>query len=120
MATKAELFRYRQERSGAKRAKEAPKRRRDRPVNTALPGVSATDRVAGAGRSGARNVSKSAARKAPYMLEDSRVKASRKSTRKGANRQKTDSQLRTKQTLVITSAPDRARRAGVSAQRRAR
>ena len=119
MATKAELFRYRQERSGAKRAKEPSKRRRDRPVNTALPGVSATDRVAGAGRSGARNTSKSAARKAPYMLEDSRVKASRKSTRKSANRQKTDSQLRTKQTLITTSAPERARRASASGQRRA-
>lgn len=120
MATKAELFRYRQERSGAKRAKEPAKRRRDRPVNTALPGVSATDRIAGAGRSGVRNTSKSAARKAPYMLEDSRVKASRKSTRKSANRQKTDSQLRTKHTLVTTSAPERARRASASAQRRAR
>ena len=120
MATKAELFRYRQERSGAKRPAQPAKRRRDRPVNTAMPGVSATDRVAGAGRSGGRNTSKSAARKAPYMLEDSRVKASRKSTRKSANRQKTDSQLRAKQTLVITSAPERARRAGASARRRAR
>ncbi len=72
MATKAELFRYRQERSGPKRQKEPPKRRRDRPVNTAMPGVSSTDRVAGAGRSGARNTSKSAARKAPYS---SRIRA---------------------------------------------
>ena len=120
MATKAELFRYRQERNGAKRPKQLAKRRRDRPVDTALAGVSATDRKAGGGSSGTRNVSRSAARKASYTLETSRVKASRKSTRKSANRQKTDSQFRTKQTLATTSAPERARRASASAQRRAR
>jgi len=120
MATKAELFRYRQERSGTKRPKQAPKRRRDRPVNTALPGVSATDRKAGGGSSGRRNASKSAARKAPYMLEDSRVKASRKSTRKSANRQKPDNPMRTMVTRATTSASQRARRASASAQKRAR
>jgi hypothetical protein len=120
MATKAELFRYRQERSGTKRAKQPAKRRRDRPVNTALPGVSASDRKAGGGSSGPRNMSRSAARKASYMLEDSRAQASRKSTRKSANRQKTDSQLRAKRTLVTTSASERARRANAGAQPRAR
>ena len=110
MATKAELFRYRQERKGPKLPKQPPRRRRDRPVNTALPGISATDRIVGAGASGARNTSRSAARKAPYQLEDSRVQASRKSTRRGANRQKPDSQLRTRQTRVTTSPSQRAQR----------
>jgi hypothetical protein len=110
MATKAELFRYRQERMGPDRPKQPPRRRRDRPVNTALPGVSASDRIVGAGSSGARNTSKSAARKAPYMLEDSRVQASRKSTRKGANRQKPDNPMRTTVTRATTSASARARR----------
>src|SRR5262245_54299282 len=92
MATKAELFRYRQERTGPKRPKQPSRRRRDRPVDTAQPGVSATDRRAGGKSTGARNVSKSAARKAPYMLEDSVAPArpSRKSTRRGANREKPD------------------------------
>jgi hypothetical protein len=76
--------------------------------------VSATDRKAGNGSSGARNVSLSAAKKAPYMLEDSRVRASRKSTRRGANRQKPDSPLRTRQTREATSASARARRASAS------
>jgi hypothetical protein len=110
MATKAELFRYRQERKGPDQPPRPPRRRRDRPVNTALPGVSATDRKAGGGSTAARNESSSAARKAPYQLEDSRVQASRKSTRRGANRQKPDSQLRTRQTRVTTSPSQRAQR----------
>ena len=54
------------------------------------------------------------------MLEDSRVKASRKSTRKGANRQKPDNPMRTTVTRATTSASVRAQRANASAQRRAR
>ena len=110
MATKAELFRYRQERMGPKRPPSPPRRRRDTPVNTALPGVSATDRKAGGTSTGGRNVSKSAARKAPYQLEDSRTVPSRKSTRRGANKQRQDNSLREKVMLAKTSPSARARR----------
>ena len=112
MATRAEMFRYRQERMGPKRPKQPPRRRRDFPVDTARPGVSATDRKAGGNSTAARNVSKSAGRKTPYMLEDSVAKhrPSRKSTRRGANKQKPGDQLRNKQLRVTTSPSQRARR----------
>jgi hypothetical protein len=112
MATKAELFRYRQERMGPDRPKRPPRRRRDDPVNTALPGTSADDRKAGGKSTGARNRSKSAARKALYMLEDSRAPArpSRKSTRRGANKQKPDNPLRERAVRITTSPSQRARR----------
>ena len=112
MATKAEAFRYRQERKGPKRPKQATKRRRDKPVDTALPGVSATDRKAGGNSTGARNASKSAARKTPYMLEDSvsASRPSRRSTRRGANKQKQDVSLWEKALRVTTSPSQRARR----------
>lgn len=44
MATRAEMFRYEQERSGPKKAKRPRRPRRDAPVDTSLPGVSATDK----------------------------------------------------------------------------
>lgn len=47
MATRSELFRYYEERSGPKKPKRAPRPPRNFPVDTALPGVSATDRRAG-------------------------------------------------------------------------
>ena len=93
MATKAELFRYKQERMGPKRPPSATAAATGHPVNTALPGVSATDRKVGENATGGRNVSKSAARKAPYQLEDSRTVPSRKSTRRGANKQRQDNSL---------------------------
>jgi hypothetical protein len=112
MATRAELFRYRQERMGPKRPKRPARRRRDQPVNTALPGVSATDRKAGGNSTAARNRSNSAGKKAPYVLEDSvsRVRPSRKSTRRGANKQKQDAQLWEKQLRATTTPSSRARR----------
>jgi hypothetical protein len=112
MATRAERYRYLQERMGPKRPKQPPRRRRDRPVDTALPGVSATDRKAGGNSTAARNVSKSAARKTPYMLEDSVAKhrPSRKSTRRGANKLKAGVQLQNKQLRVTTAPSQRARR----------
>lgn len=89
MATKAEQFRYEQERSGKKKAKQPPKRRRDWPVDTSLPGVSASDRKVGHGSTASRNLSQRAARNAAYVLEDSQTgRPSRKSTRKGANAMK--------------------------------
>lgn len=95
MATKAEQFRYQQERSGKKKAKQPPKRRRDWPVDTSLPGVSATDRKVGHGSTASRNTSKRAGRNAAYVLEDSKTgRPSRKSTRKGANSMKPSHPLR--------------------------
>jgi hypothetical protein len=91
MATKAEEFRYWQERSGPKKPKRATRARADAPVDTSRPGVSATDR-----RAGPRKPSARAGRKAVFALEESAARPSRKSTRKAANRQKTDVQARLK------------------------
>lgn len=44
MATKSELFRYYEERSGPKKSKRPPQLPRNFPVDTSLPGVSAADR----------------------------------------------------------------------------
>ena len=91
MATKAERFRYEVERSGPKKPKQPPTPRRAKPVDTSMPGVSASDR-----RASGRTESVRAGKKAQYALEDSAGKPSRKSTRKASNRQKTDSQMRVK------------------------
>jgi hypothetical protein len=97
---------------GPKRPKRPPRRRRDHPTDTALAGVSAADRKAGGNSTAARNVSKSAARKTPYMLEDSLAKhrPSRKSTRRGANKQKQAVQLANRQMRATTSPSQRALR----------
>jgi hypothetical protein len=97
---------------GPDRPKRPPRRRRDYPVDTAQPGVSATDRKAGGNSTAARNQSKSAARKTPYMLEDTVAKhrPSRKSTRRGANKQKQAVQLVNRQMRATTSPSQRARR----------
>jgi hypothetical protein len=110
MATKAQLFRYYEQRSGPKRPKRAPRPRRDQPTDTAKPGVSATDRRAGGDSTAARNRSKAAGKKAAYVLEDARDRPSRKSTRRASNRQKPDSNLKRRQTRKTTSASARARR----------
>jgi hypothetical protein len=96
MATKAERFRYWSERSGAKKPRSSPRPRRDVPVDTSLPGVSATDRKAGP----SRKESVRAGKKAVYELERTGAKPSRKSTRKSANRQRTDRQMRAKRRQV--------------------
>lgn len=82
MATKAEWFRYEAERAGAKRPKSASRRRRGRGDGT--------------GES-QHNVSARAEKKAVYVLEVAPgTRPSRKSSRKSANRQKTDTQFRMK------------------------
>jgi hypothetical protein len=63
------------------------KEHRDAYVDTALPGVSATDRRAG-GTSTARRNARARTTRATSMLEDSRTVPSRKSTRRSANRGK--------------------------------
>jgi len=92
MSTKAEEFRYQQERSGKKLPKQPRPIRRDSPVDTSKPGVSATDRHPLM----VHTPSEHAARKAAYALEVSAGRPSRMSTRKAANRQKNDSQFRQK------------------------
>jgi hypothetical protein len=72
--------------------------------------MSATDRKAGAGSTADRNRSKAAAKKASYALEDSKVRPSRKSTRRSRNRQKPDSNLKRRQTRATTAPSQRARR----------
>ena len=95
MPTKAESYRYQEERSGPKKEKRRPRPRRDFPVDTSKPGVSATDRRAGYGRTSRRNFSERSAANAPYALEDSATgRPSRKSTRKSANRAKPSHPLR--------------------------
>jgi hypothetical protein len=91
MATKAEEFRYWTERSGPKKPKGAPRRRRDAPVDTSKPGTSATDRKTVRGEGSVR-----AGKKAAYALERSTSKPSRRSTRKAGNRQRTDTQMQAK------------------------
>lgn len=95
MATRAENFRYEQERQGPKKAPKARPPRRDLYVDTSKPGVSETD------RKGAmpHRESKVASKNATYVLEDSAGKPSRKSTRKSSNRQKTDQQYRSKRRI---------------------
>lgn len=99
MSTKAEDFRYEMERSGKKRPKQSPRPRRDLPIDTSRPGVSATDRHPIM----VHTPSEHAARKAAYALEVSATRPSRRSTRKGANRQKNDSQYRQKRTVSEVS-----------------
>lgn len=86
------------------------KRRRDEPIDTSLPGVSATDRRAG-GRSTARRNTKRNIARATSTLEDSmKDRPSRKSTRKSANRAKRDSNLRRRKVRSVSSPKARATR----------
>ena len=95
MSTRAESFRYFEERSGPKKPKREPRPRRDFPVNTALPGVSATDRKAGFGGTLRRGPLKRDAKNVPYALEAAVTgKTSRRSTRKSTNRGKPSHPLR--------------------------
>jgi hypothetical protein len=103
MSTKAERFRYQTERSGPKRPKTPPRPKRNAPVDTSETGVSATDRRAAT----PRNPSEHAGKKAAYALEASATKPSRKSTRRAANRMKTDSKMRVKS--LIAEGKPRAR-----------
>jgi hypothetical protein len=91
MATRAEWFRYQQERSGPKKVKSEPRVPRD--------GVPAS-----------HNLSERAGRKASYALEDSPgARPSRKSTRKASNRQKTDAQFRMKRATAEARQAERPR-----------
>ncbi len=82
MATRSEWFRYAAERSGPKKQKAEQRRR---------------GRADGGSETTPHNVSQRASKRAAYALEAvTSGRPSRKSSRKGANRQKTDVQFRLK------------------------
>lgn len=114
MATKAQLYKTEQQRdANPPKPQSAPRPRRDVPVDTSKPGVSATNRKAGAGGTKTRNASKRAAKKGGAKLEDSKTgKPSRKSTRKSVKRAKRTSNLERKTVRRATSAKARAKRQG--------
>lgn len=110
--TKSQRFAYEAARSGPKRPKQPKRPRRDFPVDTARPGVSATDRKAGLATTADRNLSSRAARKATFALEDSRPpRPSRKSTRQASNRAKPDTNLRLRTMRAVRAPKSRAARA---------
>jgi hypothetical protein len=82
MATRSELFRYTVERSGSKKVKAKPRGR---------------GRADAASPTTPHNASQRASKHASYALEPAgNGRPSRKSSRKAANRQKTDVQFRMK------------------------
>lgn len=94
MATKAEQFRYEQERAHPRRSPPAEPRAPKAPRPT----------------DGSRRRSDHAARKAGYALESGEGRPSRKSTRGSANRQKTDVQFRMKKRVSEVRPEDRTGR----------
>jgi hypothetical protein len=118
MATKAERFRAASQKTGAAsrkpKSKKSPRggNRLKATADTSKPGTSADDRRWGGSSTAARNLSKHAARKASYALEDSQgdARPSRKSTRGSSNHQKADSALKTKVVVGVHSPQARATR----------
>jgi hypothetical protein len=100
------------------RAADRPeKRRRDVPVDTSLPGVSASMRKVGAQSTATRNT-KLNRRGMTAALEDSAAeRPSRKSTRRSQNRAKSGSKLSRRETRRVTSPQSRARRASARSAR---
>jgi hypothetical protein len=85
------------------------KQRRDAYVDTAMPGVSATDRRAGYGATAARNTKRNTAGMTA-ALEDSRTTPSRKSTRKSQNRARSATLLELKARHRLLSPTAKATR----------
>lgn len=110
MVSKARAFKVQQQKdANPPKPKQPRKPRRDVPVDTSKPGVSASDRKAGAGRTGTRNVLSRA--KAGASLEDSATgKPSRKSTRKSQGGVKRTTNLRLKAVRKARSPKARATR----------
>lgn len=115
MTTKAQDFRRQQQRDAHPAKTKKVRRTRSLSVDTALPGVSASDRKVGNGSSGGRNVSARSAKKGGAVLEDSATgRASRKSTRRstgGANR---TSALRQQATQKAAAPKTQASKASVA------
>lgn len=111
MITKAEAFKAEQQRKAhPPKPKRPPRPKRNTPVDTAAPGVSATDRKAGGGSS-SRNASARAGKKGGASLEDSATgRPSRKSTRRSKGRIKRTSNLQRRAIRTNSSAKARANR----------
>jgi hypothetical protein len=102
-------------RSNLERALDRPeKRRREYPVDTSLPGVSATDRRAGGSSTARRNSKRNTAGMTATLEDSAQNRPSRKSTRRSANRIKSASQLTRRQIRRTRSAKSRAARASVT------
>jgi ribosome-associated translation inhibitor RaiA len=86
------------------------KQRRDSVVDTAQPGVSATDRKAGGGSTARRNAKRNVAGLTSALEDSAQATPSRKSTRGSAGRAKRDGNLKLRQTRALHSAKERARR----------
>lgn len=115
MATKAERFKAEQQRtSRPAKPKQPPRPRRDYPVDTALPGVSATDRKAGHGATGLRNLQTARGKGGPALESSATGQASRKSTRTSSGRVKLATNLARRETRRTTSSKARATRAQAS------
>ncbi|WP_437737480.1 HPF/RaiA family ribosome-associated protein [Sorangium sp. So ce1335] len=89
----------------------AAEQRREPRVDTAQPGWSSTDRRAGGSSTAARNTKLNTSRAAATLEDSAADRPSRKSTRKSANRQKQDNNLRQRQTRAARSPKARAARA---------
>jgi hypothetical protein len=118
MATKAERFKARSERAARAPQPKRRRLRRDIPVDTAQPGVSATDRKAGGGSTGTRNATTRVAKRGGPDLEDSATgKPSRKSTRGSSGRIKQATNLQRRAVRATHSPETRARRPSKGATR---
>jgi hypothetical protein len=97
------------------RALDRPEKRRgDYPVDTSLPGVSATDRRAGGSSTARRNSKRNTAGMTATLEDSAQNRPSRKSTRRSANRIKSASPLTQRQIQRTRSAKSRATRARVT------
>lgn len=123
MATRAERFKATEQRSGPKKSPAANRKpptksvleqANEQEVSSNKPPVGKR-RVEGSAHTAERNVSKRASKKAGVALEDSATgKPPRKSTRSGANREKSDSQLQRRAVRATTSPDARATKAQAS------
>jgi hypothetical protein len=114
MATQSQRFRARKQRAAKPAKKKQPQRpRRDRPVDTSKPGVSATDRRAGLTGSANRAAR---AREGAALEETESARPSRKSTRKSHGRVKRTSNLHRRAIRKNRSPKTRARKAKAKAK----
>src|SRR5688572_508282 len=117
MATKSQLTQNVAMQEGRTPRPKRKKVRRDRPVDTAKPGVSATDRKAGKGHTALRNVSKKGTRKGVAELEDSTTeRPTRKSTRRSSSHTKAATPLQNRQVNRVRSPKASAARAAARAR----
>jgi len=117
MSTKAQDFRAQQQREAhPPKPKQPPKRRRDNPVDTSLPGVSASDRKAVVHPSGSRNQQARSDNKGSASLEVSNGKPSRTSTRKSAGHIKRTSNLQLRAITRASAPKSRATQAAARAR----